>query len=74
MSKRTLNDWLSAYGESHQNPINKQIHWLCVPTIFVTIMGMIYAVSPILAYICSLLVVAFYIRLSLSLGLSMTQC
>lgn len=74
MSKKSLADWLTTYGESHQNPTNKQIHWLCVPTIFVSIMGMIYAMSPILAYICSLMVVAFYVRLSLSLGLSMTQC
>lgn len=71
MSKKSLNDWLSEYGESHQNPTNKSIHWLCVPTIFVTIMGMIYAMSPILACLCTLLVVAFYLRLSLALGLSM---
>lgn len=71
MSKKTLNQWLSEYGESHQNSTNKCIHWLCVPTIFVTIMGMIYACSPILAYICSVLVVAFYLRLALALGLGM---
>lgn len=71
MSKKTLSDWLAEYGESHQNPANKSIHWVCVPTIFVTIMGMIFAYSPILAYICSVLVVAFYLRLSLVLGLSM---
>lgn len=70
-SQKTLADWLSEYGESHQNPTNKAIHWVCVPTIFVTIMGMVYAMSPILAYFCTLLAIAFYMRLSLSLGLSM---
>lgn len=69
--KKTLADWLSEYGESHQNPTNKSIHWVCVPTIFVTIMGMIYTMSPILAYFCVLLTLAFYLRLSLALGLSM---
>lgn len=69
--KKTLADWLSEYGESHQNPANKSIHWVCVPTIFVTIMGMIYTMSPILAYFCVLLTLAFYLRLSLALGLSM---
>ncbi|MDF5304022.1 hypothetical protein P3697_18535, partial [Vibrio parahaemolyticus] len=23
---RALSDWLEAYGESHQNPINQKIH------------------------------------------------
>lgn len=71
MSTKTLNDWLTEYGESHQNEINKSIHWLCVPTIFVSIMGMIYTMSPLLAYFCVLLTIAFYLRLSFSLGLSM---
>lgn len=71
MSKKTLSDWLAEYSESHQNPTNKSIHWLCVPTIFVSVMAMLYAISPIFAYICSFLVVAFYLRLSLALGLSM---
>lgn len=29
------------YGESHQNKINKTIHWICVPLIFFSIVGMI---------------------------------
>ena len=24
---RKLQDWFDAYGKSHQNPINKLIHW-----------------------------------------------
>lgn len=71
MSKKTLHEWLAEYGESHQNEINKSIHWLCVPTIFVSIMGMIYTMSPLLAYFCVLLTIVFYLRLSFSLGLSM---
>ena len=40
MSKRTLEQWLSEYSVSHQNLVNKKIHWLCVPTIFVSLLGM----------------------------------
>ena len=36
LSKRTLEQWLSEYAVSHQNLVNKKIHWLCVPTIFVS--------------------------------------
>ena len=38
--KRDLATWLSDYAISHQNPVNKKIHWLCVPTIFASIIGM----------------------------------
>lgn len=30
---KTLNAWLDEYGESHRNPLNKTIHWICVPLI-----------------------------------------
>ena len=42
MSK--LNALLSEYGESHQNHTNKLIHWFCVPLIFLSIVGMLYAI------------------------------
>ena len=28
--KRSLDQWLADYAVSHQPPINKKIHWLCV--------------------------------------------
>lgn len=34
---------LETYGESHQNKTNKMIHWLCVPTIVFTVVGLFYA-------------------------------
>ena len=39
-----MQDWFDAYGESHQNPINKLVHWICVPTIFFTIIGLLSCV------------------------------
>ncbi|MDZ7899102.1 MAG: Mpo1-like protein [Arcicella sp.] len=30
---KTINQWLAEYGESHQNPTNKTVHWVCVPLI-----------------------------------------
>lgn len=33
-SKKTLTTWLNEYGVSHQNPLNKKIHIVCVPIIF----------------------------------------
>ncbi len=32
--------WFDEYGQSHQNRINKIIHWICVPSIFFSIVGL----------------------------------
>ena len=64
MSKRTLEQWLSEYAVSHQNLINKKIHWLCVPTIFVSLLGMGMSLSVWFTLVLSALVLLFYIRLS----------
>ena len=70
-SKRTLQQWLSEYAISHQNPINKKIHWLCVPTIFVSILGMGMSLSVWFTLVLSALVLLFYIRLSTPLFMAM---
>ncbi|RMH45844.1 MAG: DUF962 domain-containing protein [Gammaproteobacteria bacterium] len=41
--KKTLDDWLNAYGESHQHPVNKAIHRICVPVIYWTVFAMLWA-------------------------------
>ena len=42
---KQINEWLEDYGESHKNETNKTIHWLCVPTIFFTIVGLLYCIK-----------------------------
>ena len=41
---RNLHEWLSEYGESHQNKTNKLIHWFCVPIIMISIFGLLYCI------------------------------
>lgn len=38
---RKIDLLLSQYGESHQNGINKKIHWVCVPAIMLSLIGII---------------------------------
>ncbi len=71
MSKRTLEQWLSEYSVSHQNSINKKIHWLCVPTIFVSIMGMGMSLSVWFTLVTSALMLMFYMQLSTPLFMAM---
>jgi len=34
---------LDEYGESHRNPANKLIHWICVPVIVWTVIALLWA-------------------------------
>lgn len=71
MSKRTLEQWLNEYAVSHQNLINKKIHWLCVPAILTSILGMGMSLSVWFTLVVSALVMLFYMQLSTPLFLAM---
>jgi len=77
---RTIQSLLAEYGESHQNPTNKLVHWFCVPVIVFSVIGLLYGVklgisfSPAfslnLAMVVLALTLVYYLRLSppLSVG------
>lgn len=71
MSQKTLDTWLQEYGVSHQNPINKKIHWLCVPVIYFSIVGMLYQAHVWLAIAMLAFTSLFYFRLSTKLFMGM---
>lgn len=50
---KTMQDWFDAYGHSHQNATNKTIHWICVPAIFYSLIGLLSLIplGPIEAYL-----------------------
>lgn len=79
---RTVNQWLGEYGESHRDPTNKLLHWICVPVIVVSLVGMLWSlpvpaafgdVSPLLNWGTILLAagVLYYFAMSWSLALGM---
>ena len=41
---RSLAQFLSDYGDSHQNPINQWVHFICVPVIFFSSLGLLWLV------------------------------
>lgn len=41
---RTVADWFGEYGESHANPTNKLLHWICVPLIVLAVMGFLWSI------------------------------
>lgn len=52
--KRPIDIWFDKYAESHQNPTNKIYHFICVPIIFFSILGLIWLIPfPELAFLGS---------------------
>ncbi|EGR0083657.1 DUF962 domain-containing protein [Vibrio vulnificus] len=76
---RSLEQWLDAYGESHQNSTNQKIHTFAVPGIFFSIVALIWSLPslplPVLSlnwvWVAALPVWWFYYRLSISVFLMM---
>ena len=42
---KTMQQWLDEYGSHHKNGTNKIIHWICVPLIFFSVVGLLYSVK-----------------------------
>jgi uncharacterized membrane protein YGL010W len=79
---RSMQQWLDEYGESHRHPTNKAVHWVCVPAIMFTVLGLLWLL-PVPAFAAALgpwanwatlvvaLAAAWYVVLSPSLALGM---
>ncbi|MFM8497519.1 MAG: DUF962 domain-containing protein [Planctomycetia bacterium] len=79
-ARRSVGEWLDAYGECHRHPINKAFHWVCVPAITVSVLALIASLPcPALlrgvgldwAVIVVALATLFYLRLSPRLAVGM---
>jgi uncharacterized membrane protein YGL010W len=81
-TKKTADQWFNEYGESHQNPINEIVHWICVPSIVLSLIALLWAIpvpqpvreiSPYinLGTIMIVLSLLFYLRLSIPLAVGM---
>jgi uncharacterized membrane protein YGL010W len=40
---RSASDWLDEYGESHSHPTNEVLHWICVPVIVLSLLGLLWS-------------------------------
>ena len=78
---KNIDQWLDEYGESHRDETNKIIHWICVPTIFFTVVGLFYCIKlPLqltstlqlnMAIILLLAVIVYYFSLSRTIWIGM---
>jgi uncharacterized membrane protein YGL010W len=76
---RSVDQWLEDYGDSHRHPVNKALHWVCVPLIVLTVLGLLSLV-PLpgltarwpwlnLGVLTAALALLYYLRLSPTLAL-----
>lgn len=83
---KTQQQWFNEYAESHQNQTNIAIHFVCVPAIFFSIVGMLMSIpsnfianllnfnDPIIenwAALTLFILLIFYFRLSFSIFVKM---
>ncbi len=75
---RSVHHWLLEYGESHRHPVNKVIHWVCVPAIMLSVVALAAVLphpfpGPFVHWgtVLVVLVAVYYLRLSWRLGLGM---
>lgn len=83
---RRIDALLAEYGDSHRNETNKAIHWICVPLIFFSVVGMMASIpsgavqsfmgegNPYAnwATVALVLVIAYYASLSIWLTIGMS--
>lgn len=81
-----MQQWFDEYGQSHQNETNKLIHWICVPLIFFSVIGLLASIpagvlkapfpeqlQPYIHFgtVLVLLGLLFYLRISVAMFMGM---
>ena len=79
---RNIHQWINDYGVSHQNKVNKKLHWICVPLIMFTLLGLLSMIKfeilswnsnfkVSLGHILIFLAAIFYLSLSFKISIGM---
>jgi uncharacterized membrane protein YGL010W len=61
---RTIDVLLDQYSDSHRNPTNELIHFVCVPVIVFTLLGILWSIHSVLAVAAVVAALVYYFRLS----------
>ncbi len=70
---KTVQHWFDEYAASHKNPVNKAIHWVCIPLIVLSLLGLLWPLqSPFFdlnwGIVAIALALGYYASLSLRLA------
>lgn len=68
---RDIDTLLGKYSESHLNHTNEIIHFVCVPVIVFSLLGILWAIHPAAALIAVAASMAYYVKLSTNFAIGM---
>jgi len=68
---RNIDILLAQYAESHRNHTNEIIHFVCIPLIVLSLLGILWAIHPAVAVAVTLVSLFYYIKLSPQFALGM---
>jgi uncharacterized membrane protein YGL010W len=68
---RDIDVLLARYAESHRNPVNELIHFVCIPAIVFSLLGILWAIHPLLALLVVAAALVYYVKLSRPFALGM---
>jgi len=71
LQPRTIDVLLARYAESHRDPTNEIIHCVCIPAIVFSLLGLLWAIHPVVALLMAAGALAYYVRLSLPFAIGM---
>ena len=69
--RRKVDQLLEHYGESHRNPRNEHIHFVAIPLIMLSLLGLLWAAHPWIAAAFAAASMVYYVRLSLVFAITM---
>jgi len=68
---RDIDILLARYAESHRNHTNEIIHFVCIPLIVLSLLGILWALHPAVAIATTLASLYYYAKLSRGFALGM---
>ena len=68
---RNIDVLLARYAESHRNHTNEIIHFVCIPLIVLSLLGILWAIHPVAAIAATLASLYYYTKLSRQFAIGM---
>ena len=71
LAARPIDILLARYAESHRHPLNETIHVVCIPAIVFSLLGLLWAMHPVVVLLTVAGALAYYFTLSRPFALGM---
>ncbi|HVL75003.1 MAG TPA: Mpo1-like protein, partial [Noviherbaspirillum sp.] len=69
LASRQIETLLARYAESHRHPQNEVIHFICIPAIVFSLLGLLWVAHPLVAVVVTAASLIYYLTLSVPFAL-----